>query len=347
MGIILGAMAAAGDEAIRGIDEGSRQRIAQENADHQSSLDIQKAQAIDDMKRTRSANDATAITSASDKARLDRIADLMNTKRDWVNADGTTGSTDGTNKFTADSPEVAAIASSPDKLKANGIIDRARSQEYDDKVKAAEGIGADDKAKELRGQQTLEISRDAEERRGARMDAQTAAATAETARKSKHDEDTAAAAADRDVTNNRRIDALIAKQTGTGGQKAEKVMTLLDAQRKEATSEAGEINRRMTEELKGNKFGTADEIAAIKKSYEPELKAIKKKRAQIDADFGAVREKFGLPALMDDEDGGNSTPSQSTPAQSTKTPAGMKYIGTTPDGKKAVYEDANGKRFTN
>lgn len=93
------------------------------------------------------------ISDGADQMNFGRIADGINQKN---------GSS-----MTAD--DAKEIAKNPEALKAYGIIDRSRAQTLDDKASVAEKLGALDQAKDIRGQQQVEISRERDEKRDAHM----------------------------------------------------------------------------------------------------------------------------------------------------------------------------------
>lgn len=116
------------------------------------------ARADDDRKREQSAADGQAINNGAGEVNRARMAGLINSRN---------GSS-----MTADDAKV--LENNPDAIKAYGMEPRSRSQEYDDKINVAEGRGLMGQAKELRGQQDVEIRRTHEENQTAKNDAQNA-----------------------------------------------------------------------------------------------------------------------------------------------------------------------------
>lgn len=98
-----------------------------------------------------------SINEGADKAYRGRIAGIINS------ANGSSMSEE----------DARAIAENPAALKAYGVDARTRSQEYDDKIRAAESLGALPEAKELRGQQDVEYNRDRLASRDKKDDANT------------------------------------------------------------------------------------------------------------------------------------------------------------------------------
>lgn len=104
--------------------------------------------------------------------------------------------------------------------------------------------------------------------------------------------------------------------------KAEKVMTLIDGQRKEIASESAEINKQMIADLKNAL--DPKEKAQVKSEYQPRLNELAKKRDQLNKDFSEIRGAFGLSPI------GGSTPASN--------PLGAP-IGKTPDGRNVYMKD--------
>lgn len=261
------------------------------------------AQREEQRKRAQSADDGKAIQDDADKANRTRIADSINLK----------------NGSSMTEEDARAIAANPEALKAYGLVGRYRSQEYDDKVAAAEARGLDGKVKDLRGQQDVEIKRDSEARRLSTDEKRTEALAAETARKSKYDDA-------RIANESKKMDAFMAKMASGGGDKSEKVMAYMEGRRKEIASEASDIKSQLAAEMKD---ALPDERAAIKAAYQPRLDQIAKARQQMDADFAHLREKFNLPPEAAQKDAA-SLKTPITQAEYAKLPSGA--IFTAPDG---------------
>ena len=151
------------------------------------------ARADDDRKREQSAADGQAINSGAGEVNRARMAGLINSRN---------GSS-----MTADDAKV--LENNPEAIKAYGMEPRSRSQEYDDKINVAEGRGLMGQAKELRGQQDIEIRRGSEERRLVADENRSKALAAETARKEKHDEDWRVAQEATNATNQKRVEAIL------------------------------------------------------------------------------------------------------------------------------------------
>ena len=149
MGLILGAMGGLG-EGLAGL---AQDAIKQENSVNLENLrsenDMNRVKALEVFKREQNARTGQAISEGADQKDRQRIADKINLD----------------NGSTMSEADAAEIAKNPAARKAYGIIDRTRAQEMDDKAGIAEKIGALDHAKDIRGQQQIEISRDQNERR--------------------------------------------------------------------------------------------------------------------------------------------------------------------------------------
>lgn len=279
------------------------------------------------------------IAELADKRNADMGAKIQE-ESGRMNQDRITAAAESDPEIGKLSPEEKEMLSksSPKELKGMGIIGRTRAQEYDDKISAAEKLGALDHAKEFRSQQDVEVRRDSEERRMKNDESRSAAAAAETSRKEKHDE---AWRIDQDKDRKlaeRRVEALIAKQAGgSTGAKVDKVMSFLESQRKDVATEAGALEREMREQIKAVKFPKPGELEEIKKSYAPQVADLAKRRDRVEADFAEVRGRFGLSALAGDDE-------KPTPAQSTKpkaiTEAEYKVL---PSGTKYQHPDGTMK----
>lgn len=114
---------------------------------------------------------------------------------------------------------------------------------------------------------------------------------AETKRKENADRGREAAAEARTL-------AVISRIAGSGGgDKSEKVMTYMDARRKEIASEASNLKAAMAAEMRD---AFPEEKAKIKEAYQPMLDAIAESRKQMDDDFKHLRKKFDLPPARED-----------------------------------------------
>jgi hypothetical protein len=310
------------------IEQDQRTEAAKSLADHNQELDIAKQRVLQQMKteaeeaqygknRERAAAEGQAIESGAKDVQRARVSGLIGAKSGTPLTD----------------EQAAVIMESPETMEHNGIKPQTRAQGYDDKVATAERMGLMGQAKDLRGQQDVEIKRDSEARRLSTDEKRTEALALETQRKTRADEL-------RYALDAKRTDALIAKISSGGGDKAEKVMSYMEGRRKEIASESTEIKNQMAVEMKAAavNISTPEEIAAIKASYQPRLDQIAKDRQQMDADFSHLREKFNLPpaAAPQDKQPGNATTINALPD-------GAKQIGTS--GGKPVYQTPDGKKF--
>lgn len=145
------------------------------------------------------------------------------------------------------------------------------------------------------------------------------------------------------------------------GKKADQAATVkealsfVDGQRKELASEAQNVRQLYQSELKAAKL--PDDKARVESEYKPKLAAIEQKRAMIEQDYSALRERVGLPARSEAAPpkpaaapasaatGPKADAKPETkPAPVIKAlPPGARQIGTS--GGKPVYETPDGKRF--
>lgn len=308
---------AGADMYAKGALEDQRALIQAERDARLAEISEQASIRMEDRKRTQSAADGHAINDGAGEVNRARMAGVINSRN---------GSS-----MTADDAKV--LENNPDAIKAYGMEPRSRSQEYDDKINVAEGRGLMAQAKELRGQQDIEIRRGSEERRLVADENRSKAAAAETARKEKHDEDWRKAQEAREATANRRLETILAGKSS--GDKSEKVMSFMEGRRKEIASESSEIKGQMAADLKNAEFDPPEEKARIKAAYQPRLDAVAKERQQMDADFSHLRKKFDLPPVAE-------SPKPAPSPVISKLPAGAKQVGTS--GGKPVYE-VNGQRF--
>lgn len=111
-----------------------------------------------------------------------------------------------------------------------------------------------------------------------------------------------------------RIAAMVAR--GHGSDKAEKVMPFIDGQRKEIASEAADLNKQMSADLKD--VYDDKKKAVIKAEYAPRIAAITERRDQINKDFSHLRKNYGLPDIEDKPK--TPTPSAAKPAAANRPP---------------------------
>ncbi len=304
---------------IKNEDElASRNKAAQFSSD----LELARQKTVSDLQRSLAASDGAAISSESDRANRQRMADGINQR----------------NGSSMTEEDAKALEGNPDAQKAYGLSPRTRAQEYDDKINAAEGRGLIGQAKELRGQQDVELRRASEERRMTADENRSTAAAAETRRKEQHDEDWRNAQAAKEATANKRLEAILSKSSGSGGNKSEKVMTFMNGQIRQLNSEADDLASQLRADLKSSEFASPEEQKAIRDNYAPRQEALATQRKQLNADFQSLRERFDLP------------PAKTEPAKEAKDPkaagilpAGAKQIGTS--GGKPVYQTADGKKY--
>lgn len=94
----------------------------------------------------------------------------------------------------------------------------------------------------------------------------------------------------RDRTAQQRIEALV-ERLGSKGENG--ALQWLDGSRKMLAEEAQRLQQHYATSVNG---ATPTRKAALDAEYKPKFEAIEKKRALIDADFDALRERIGLPA---------------------------------------------------
>lgn len=219
-----------------------------------------------------------------------------------------------------------------------GLINRPSGSRLTlDKVDSARSIGADAEVrKELRDQYGAEVKSE--------KDASSAALAQsrldEVTRNNDLRNDVALKNAD---SSAKRSEALMARALGgSGSNKSEKVMTYMEGRRKEIAAESTEINKLMAADLKNAEFGTAEEKAAIKISYQEKLDGVTKDRRQMDADFAHLRDKFELPALPAEKPVADKPASGVTGG--VKSPASKAAFDALPSGSLFV-NPADGKTY--
>ena len=131
-----------------------------------------------------------------------------------------------------------------------------------------------------------------------------------------------------------KLDAALAK-AGSKAEKSEKVMTFIDGQRKEITSEAATLKGAMTAELNAlGKFAEPEEIKKVKDAYAPKFQALENQRAQLNKDFAEIRSRFGLSPVAEPAAKPEAAPSAPsggiTKEEYAKLPKGARF--TAPDG---------------
>ena len=143
------------NDQIKSNRETDARRLLQQQ---ESDLIMQRAKALDEFKRSQSAQDGAAIQGDSDQMRIKRIQELVNQR------EGSSMSAE----------DAQTIANNPEAIKAYGLRDRTRSETYDDMAASAEKRGLIGQMKDIRGQQDLERQRTRDDNRDEDAKAQNA-----------------------------------------------------------------------------------------------------------------------------------------------------------------------------
>lgn len=130
----------------------------------------------------------------------------------------------------------------------------------------------------------------------------------------------------RSADSDKRLEALIGR-LGGGQSGTKEALTFIDGQRKEIAAESAELRQ-----LQKQSMEMAQDPAKVSAEFAPKFAALQRKRDQIEADFGSLREQVGLPA--------SNQIKQSTPST---LPQGAKQIGTS--GGRPVYQLPDGSRI--
>lgn len=114
----------------------------------------------------------------------------------------------------------------------------------------------------------------------------------------------------KDETAQKRIEALLSK-TGSDKNGTREALSFIDGVRKDLASEASNLKAMYQADTKDLSSTKRD---AVKAQYEPRFAAIEAKRAQIEKDFNALRDKVGLPTIASEP---AATPKPAASAAST------------------------------
>jgi hypothetical protein len=156
---------------------------------------------------------------------------------------------------------------------------------------------------------------------------------AETQRKERHDADWKEAQDAKQETADKRLEAILKEKDAS--KRDEKVMDLMEGRRKEIAADSNEITKQMAGDLKNAEFGTPEEKAKIKASYQGRLNEIAKARKQMDADFAHLRSRFDLPDIPAESP--STSPSANPAARSSPYAEGTKLTG--PGGKPYIVKN--------
>lgn len=91
-----------------------------------------------------------------------------------------------------------------------------------------------------------------------------------------------------------RIDAMLTRiEKGGSSNPTKEALAFIDGQRKDLASEAQNLRALYQAETKDV---SSKKRAEIEAAYAPKFEAVERKRAQVESDFGALRERIGLPS---------------------------------------------------
>lgn len=365
MGLILSALAAAGDAGVQSMNQEIEQQNKLEALRTQSALQLQNEQQL-----------LQAKNDIAESARKQRVADINTGMQPLLeqgiinrasaaradNLDGGTPEADGrTHKFTGSAAAWMAQAqampdSSPDKA---AIIKQIQQQFADQKSKV---VGSIKSMSDLTDEEKTKFAPTADQKREAFLqsamdqgyiepDKVLSAHTKEgtlaaqmALGQAKLDAQTSIQQARLEAYNAKtqaQYDAAMARVEAAtaraGGSK--EVLGYIDGRRKELDSDADNIRRTMDSELKAEP--SPKKKALIQEKYAPDLKRISEKRASLDADYDFLREGLGLPRNKS----AAAEPSQGTQPKSMleALPPGAVQVGTS--GGKPVYQTPDGKKY--
>ena len=274
-------------------------------------------------KYTRLQNEGEAIDKETQNIDFKRSGGLINSIRNNVPNEGEFSNTELSPK---DIALIRSQMSPADAEKHYGIKPQTALSVTDDQIAAAKTVGAYESRPALIEQRKALFETD-------KADRKERATQAETERKTIKDESDAKAKDRRedarDETNRiailkiekngeiaaNRLAAAVSR--GNSGSGSEKVMSIIDADRKVIAVESAEVNKLMSEEMK-TALDDADR-AKVRASYQPRLDAIAKQRAQLRSDFNSVRGKFGLPPVEESAKAPTPAPSATPAPQKTST----------------------------
>lgn len=87
---------------------------------------------------------------------------------------------------------------------------------------------------------------------------------------------------------------MLAKRFGSDKSGTKEALAFIEGTRKELSTEASELRRLYQAELKDK---LPSQQAKIKAEYDPKFAAVEQKRAQVEQDYAALRERVGLPPI--------------------------------------------------
>ena len=284
----------------------------------------------DENKRATLQKEGDEIDVETGKIDLKRSSGLINSIRNSVPNEGEFAN----KELSAEDIETIRTNMSPaDAEKLYGIKPRTALSMADDQIAAAKNVGAFNSRPALIEQRKQLADTD-------KQDRLERAKQAETERKTTKDDNDAKAKDRREdardeanriailrIEKNGEIAAnrlAAAVSRGNSGSGSEKVMSYMDGQRKEIASEASDLNKQMSEDMK-TAFDDKDK-AKVRAQYQPRIDAIAKQREQLNKDFGALRGKFNLPPIEESAKAPTPAPQKTSSATTPSRASQFKVI---------------------
>ena len=132
----------------------------------------------------------------------------------------------------------------------------------------------------------------------------------------------------RSADSDKRLEALIGR-LGGGQSGTKEALTFIDGQRKEIAAESAELRQ-----LQKQSMEMGQDPAKVSAEFAPKFAALQRKRDQIEADFGSLREQVGLPASNQIKQSTPSTPKP--PEPEIKYDSAGRAYKRGPDGKPVL-----------
>lgn len=136
----------------------------------------------------------------------------------------------------------------------------------------------------------------------------------------------------RSADSDKRLEALIGR-LGGGQSGTKEALTFIDGQRKEIAAESAELRQ-----LQKQSMEMGQDPAKVSAEFAPKFAALQRKRDQIEADFGSLREQVGLPASNQIKQSTPSTPG--TKQNGWNSDTGDVYVNGEIIGKATNVNDA-------
>lgn len=187
MGILMGALGGMGAAGQEMFSARMKSDMARDNelavGKQRSDLELERQRTMEVFKRNANLKAGQEINAAAGKMTADRLGKQIDNLNDP--------------EIGKLSPEDKALLANatPEQQKEVGILGGSRAQKYDDRATAAENLGYLDQAREARGQQQVEITRE----RNDKIDAHNI----------RRDENSEARANNTDAYNNKHLDEII------------------------------------------------------------------------------------------------------------------------------------------